>query len=133
MARRSVLITAVLAVLVFVVAMAALYLIGTGVNGSLTILNDGDVISDAVCASKGLDGQVTVFHSPTCPVCVATLPILEEVQNETGYRFEYIDTRENRTRIYQLGMAPAYIPAVIIKCRVYVGYRTKEQFISLMQ
>jgi thiol-disulfide isomerase/thioredoxin len=98
----------------------------------LLVLTDGMELDGALCASTGLDGQVTVFHSPYCPACQKTVPVLEDIENETATKFEFIDTSSDRERIYELGMAPQYIPAVIINCRIHVGYRTKAEFLELI-
>jgi len=101
-------------------------------NGNVQVISDGTVLEQSFCSSKSLDKQVTVFHSPECPACRSTVPILEQIQNETGVSFEFIDVRADTARISELGIKPEYIPAVIIKCNVYVGYKTKEQFESLI-
>ena len=101
-------------------------------NGNVQVISDGTVLEQSFCSSKGLDTQVTVFHSLECPACRSTVPILEEIQNETGARFEFIEVSTDTARISELGIKPDYIPAVIIKCKVYVGYKTKEQFESLI-
>ena len=102
-----------------------------GGNGNI-IIDEGSVLDQSVCESKGLAEQVTVFHSPTCGACKVTVPVLEEIERESDVRFEFIDVSTQRDRIDELGIAPGHVPAVIIKCRVYAGYKTKEQFEELI-
>jgi thiol-disulfide isomerase/thioredoxin len=104
-----------------------------GVNGTL-ILSDGTVIPQDVCEGRGIENSVIVFHSPSCPACIQTVPVLEEIKNETGKDIEFLDmtSANDRQTAEKLGMMPDYIPAVVIKCRVYVGYKGKEEFLRLM-
>jgi len=96
------------------------------------MLTDGLALDEDVCAGKGIMEQVTVFHSPECPACRMTLPQLREAEAETGYRFEYIDVDADGERVSQLGMLPVFIPTYIIKCRVHVGFATKDQIKALI-
>jgi thiol-disulfide isomerase/thioredoxin len=121
-----------LSVLVMLITSGCINLGGNSRYGNLTVIDEGSVLEPAFCKSKGLDAQVTVFHSPSCPACRQTVPVLEEIRDETGAKFEFIDTTKDAERINQLGIVPGHIPAVIINCRVYVGYRTKEEFEELI-
>jgi thiol-disulfide isomerase/thioredoxin len=105
----------------------------TEVNGTI-ILSDGTVIPSDVCEAKGIENSVLVFHSPECPACRQTIPILQSIKNETGKDIEFLDvtSANDRQAAEKLGMMPDYIPAVVIKCRVYVGYRDKAEFLRLM-
>lgn len=105
----------------------------TEVNGTI-ILSDGTVIPQDVCAQKGIEDSVLVFHSPGCPACIQTVPVLEEIESETGKDIEFLDvtSANDRQAMEKLGMMPDYIPAVVIKCRVYVGYKGKAEFMQLM-
>ena len=105
---------------------------GDGTDGGTITLTDGMVLDQQVCAARGIEGQVTIFHSPGCPACRATLPVLQEVERETDMRFEYIDVTDDKGRMKELGMMPTLIPTVIIRCKVHVGFQTKEQFESLI-
>jgi thiol-disulfide isomerase/thioredoxin len=101
-------------------------------NGGIQVIDNGDVLDQAFCQSKGLDSQVTVFHSPTCPACLRTVPVLEEIENETDVKFEFIDLTTGDERVKELGITPGHIPAVIIECEVYTGYKTKQQFLDMI-
>ena len=107
---------------------------GNGGDNETLILSDGMVIPQDVCEAKGIEGSVLVFHSPGCPSCVQTVPILEAIEGETGKDIEFLDvtSTQDRQAIEKLGMMPDYIPAVVIKCKVYVGYRGKEEVLALM-
>jgi len=94
------------------------------------VLTDGITLSPADCSVRGLQDKVLVIHSPNCPACRQALPLLEELQNETGVEFEYIDitTDAGLKRVDQLNITSEYIPDVIAKCKVSVGYKSKEEF-----
>jgi thiol-disulfide isomerase/thioredoxin len=104
-----------------------------GGNGTL-VLSDGMVIPQDVCTAKGIGTSVFVYHSPECPACRQTVPVLQQIVNETGKDIEFIDitSAEGKERMAQLGMMPDYIPAVVIKCHVYIGYKQKAEFLRLM-
>jgi thiol-disulfide isomerase/thioredoxin len=128
----------VIAALALVAVLAASGCTTTGdgngtVNGTI-VLDDGVVVPANVCAQRGVADTVVVFHSEECPACRQALPILQEIEGETGKKFEYIEVRsdEGRQRMAQLGMAPSYIPTVLIKCQAYVGYRDKAAFMALI-
>lgn len=106
---------------------------GGGGNGTL-ILSDGTVIPQDVCEARGIENAVIVFHSPECPACIQTVPVLEQIENETGRDIEFLDvtSANDRQTMEKLRMMPDYIPAVVIKCRVYVGYKSKATFVELM-
>jgi thiol-disulfide isomerase/thioredoxin len=125
------LIAAALAVLV---VLAASGCTSPGTDGTIR-LTDGMQIGSAVCAQNGISDSVLVFHSPECPACRQTAPILQQIENETGKAFEFIDitSAEGKGRMAQLSMMPDYIPAVVIKCKVYVGYKGKDEFLRLIQ
>ena len=115
-------------------ALLGLLLVSGCINGGgdVMTISDGTVIDAQVCADKGIADKVVVFHSPSCPACRQTLPILEELENETGAQFEYIDLLNDGERVEELGLMPTHIPAVVIKCKVYVGGRSKDEFRELI-
>ena len=102
-------------------------------NGDMIIVSDGSVIDQQVCHEKGLDAEVVVFHSPTCPVCRQTVPVLEEVENEVNVPFVFIDLSVEREKAEELGIMPTHIPTALINCRAYAGYKDKETFINLIE
>jgi thiol-disulfide isomerase/thioredoxin len=104
----------------------------SGIGSDLMVIDDGTVLDPAFCESSGIASHVTVFHSPECGACRVTVPVLEEIESESDVIFEFINVDEDRERMEELGMAPGHIPAVVIKCRVYTGYKTKKAFMELI-
>ncbi|MEE9323533.1 MAG: thioredoxin family protein, partial [Candidatus Aenigmarchaeota archaeon] len=99
----------------------------------LIMITDGMVIDQNVCEARGVKDKIMVFHSPGCPACAIAVPILEELENETDYEFEFIDVSDGRERMMEIGLIPAKIPTVVIKCKVHVGARSKEEYRSLIE
>jgi len=130
--RKNVIIPA-LAVVAVLAAIGIYYLMMPKAPAGFIILKDGLALDDDVCAAKGISDQVTVYHSTDCGACKATVPVLKEIESASGKRFEFIEITANRDRMMQLGMMPEFIPTVIINCKVYVGYRTKDQFLNLLR
>jgi thiol-disulfide isomerase/thioredoxin len=98
------------------------------------ILSDGVKLVDGQCSSRGIEGSVVVFYSTGCPACAQAVPVLEEISAENPEReFRFLNLVSDRDEIDGLGLIPTHIPTVIISCSVYVGARTKEQYLSYME
>ena len=103
----------------------------TSGNGEMIVISDGDVVDTTLCQQKGIADKIVVFHSPTCPACIQTLPILEEIDDEYDYDFMFIDVSFEREKAEEIGIMPTHIPTVLIKCTAYTGFREKAEFLSL--
>ncbi len=101
-------------------------------DGEVIVITDGMVIDPQVCVQKGLSDKVVMFHSPTCPACKDTLPVIEDIEDEIDSEIIYIDIASEREKAEQLGLMPTHIPTLIIKCSVYTGYKNKEGFLELI-
>ena len=106
---------------------------GGGDSDGMTIISDGSVIDASVCAQKGIADKVVVFHSPTCPACKATLPVLEDLETKVDAEFVYIDLLNDKEKAEELGIMPTHIPTIVIKCKAYTGQRTEEEFRGLIE
>jgi thiol-disulfide isomerase/thioredoxin len=104
-------------------------------NGTheLILLSEGTLLDHSDCVAREVDDKVVVFHSDGCPACAVAVPRLEELQGEIDYGFEFIDLSSDRERALELGLVPTHIPTVLIRCRAYVGARTKEEYRSLIE
>ena len=101
-------------------------------DGDIT-LSDGMVIPAGQCSSRGIEDAVVVFYSPGCPACERALPELEELADEMpDDDFRFINLGTDREELDKLGLVPVYVPTVVIDCKVYVGARTKEEYLSYM-
>ncbi len=117
---------------ILLASLLAVLLASGCLSSDLTVIEDGTALDPAYCLSSGLSSQVTVFHSLNCGACKLTVPILAEIERETDVRFEFIDVSADRQRMYDLGIAPSHVPTVIINCRAYTGYKTKDEFMGLI-
>ncbi len=104
----------------------------SGTTDEIIVISDGDIVDPTICQQKGISDTVVVFHSPTCPACKQTIPVLEEIDNEYDYNFVFIDLSTERDVAEELGIMPTHIPTVLIKCTAYTGFREKADFLSLM-
>jgi len=121
------------AVIISIIISGCLNNKGNKENGAeLVIIENGDDVPAKLCTKNQQNNKVIVFHSENCPACRLTVPILEDIQSETTVEFEFIDTENDRERIDELGFATGHIPGVIIKCRAYVGYKQKQDFLDLI-
>ncbi|MBN1896213.1 MAG: thioredoxin family protein [Candidatus Aenigmarchaeota archaeon] len=103
-----------------------------GTEGNVIVISDGGTVDTAICQQKGIADKIVVFHSPTCPACRQTLPVLEEIEAEYDYDFMFIDLSTERDAAEELGIMPTHIPTILIKCKAYTGFREKSEFLSLM-
>ena len=119
---------AVLVPVLFAVFISGCLSSGDGV----VTLEDGMVLEQSLCASKGIENSVIVFHSLSCGACLRTVPVPKELESELGREFEFIDIAADKERVDELGLVPTLIPTTIIKCKVHVGYKTKDEFRRLI-
>lgn len=103
-----------------------------GGNDEMIVISDGSVIDPQICMEKGIADKVVVFHSPTCPACQNTIPVLEDLEDEVDVEFDYIDLATEKEEAEALGIMPTHIPTVIIKCKAYTGYKDKDTFKDLI-
>lgn len=91
------------------------------------LLEDGMIIPETRC--KAIP-EVCVIHGAGCPACAIALPRLKELEQELGMNFSYYDLAiaDERQKVLSLGIIPKAIPTVVIRCKVYVGVRSKEEY-----
>ena len=97
------------------------------------MITDGMILDEDLCQMRGVKDKVIVFHSSGCPACSIAVPRLEELEQEMDYDFEFIDISNGRDRMMEIGLIPSHIPTVIIKCKVYVGAKSKEDYRNLIK
>lgn len=101
-------------------------------NHTMIMLSDGTIVDPDECIKRGLD-SVIVFHSEGCSACAMAVPILEELAGEMDIEFEFIKLSANRERVFELGLMPTHIPTVLVNCKAYVGVKTKEEYMMLIE
>ena len=116
---------------------AAVLISGCAANGNddTLIVKIGDAIPQDVCNARGMSDSVIVLHQTGCPACTRVLPILAELESETGMEFEYynlavdVDFAELEEK-YDL--LPTHTPTVIIGCVAH-GSMDKEGYRNLIE
>lgn len=101
------------------------------------ILEDGMTLDNEACAKvEGVSNtKVMVLHQLGCPHCVIVLPILREIEQEQNKTFSYYDLAIETDRkkvLDEMNILPKGVPAVIANCKVYVGQRTKEEYLEVV-
>ncbi len=98
-----------------------------------TIQVDGEFEADD-CLQRGLKDSVIMFESKYCGHCKATLPIFLEACNENGIEPIILDLSisEQREQMESYGIEVYYTPTFIFGCSYYVGTKTKEGYLQVI-
>lgn len=117
----------ILAITFFVLAKNNFFIHHDNTNG--TILEDGIQLSNSYFSDK-----IIVIHSLACPHCRIVVPILREIELEYNKTFYYYDMskEEDLEKIKELKIVPKYIPTVIIYGKVYIGQKSKQDYLNLI-
>jgi hypothetical protein len=111
----------------------ALPIAGCGA-GAGVVLEDGLSLVGEPCSSRGLEDVVLVVHSVRCGACLVAVPILQEIDQELPDReFRFVEVRTDADVLEELELLPHYTPAIVANCRVSVGLKTKQEYLSLIQ
>jgi len=98
-------------------------------KASSLILVDGVVVPSNICSKIP---EVVVIYKNGCPACAVAVPRLQELEQELGKNFKYYDLSitSDAQEVKEKGLLVQFVPSVIIKCKVYVGVRNKEEYKS---
>ena len=101
---------------------------------TFTILNDGE-FNPAECSQRGLDGLIIMLESEYCGHCKTTLPDFQEACEESGVTPIILDVSitEHRDQMKSYGLEIQYTPTFIFNCKYFVGAKTKEKYLNLIQ
>lgn len=91
------------------------------------ILTDGSNVPPSNCLKIP---EVVIIEKQGCPACAIAVPRLEELEKELGKEFKYYDLSviEEAQQVKELGLIAQFVPTVVIKCKVFVGVKTKEEY-----
>ncbi|MBU0666862.1 MAG: thioredoxin domain-containing protein [Nanoarchaeota archaeon] len=103
-------------------------------NDSLFTINSEGSFSQDVCIQKGLVEDVLMIESQYCSHCEATLPDFVEACAEKGVNSTILDVSvdEQRERMESYGVTISYTPTFIFGCDYYVGAKTKDEYLSML-
>lgn len=101
-------------------------------SSNLIILEDGKSLPANICSR--LDNQIIVVHETGCPWCAKSIPILQGIEKEMNTSFMYLDVADKGNLSYMLskGFTTQKIPALIYKCNIYMGAKTKEEYEGIL-
>lgn len=87
------------------------------------------------CLERNLSDKVIVLESKYCHVCDAVVPLLREVEQETGSSFIFLDLAEksDMDRLKTFSIMPKYTPTLVVGCDVYIGLYTKEKYKTIIE
>jgi thiol-disulfide isomerase/thioredoxin len=93
------------------------------------------LIEPGLCVERGLQDKVVVMESKYCGACRVAVPRLEEIEEELGASFIYLDLSESEDleTMKSFGVIPRYTPTTIIGCRVMIGAYDKEGFKNVIE
>ncbi len=110
---------------------------GDTTGGEVPIFYIGETMDlpKSVCDINDLHGKVVVIHQTGCGACEKVVPVLNEIEQELNLTFEYINLKEDPSRMYELRIQPFYVPTVIVDCTAYVSKESvwsKEKYKTII-
>lgn len=127
--------------LIFVLVFMAVFIQGCAQRGceapteyaveeGIILLDKEGTISCELCKERGLDSKIVVLESKYCGACQAAVPILKEVEEESGAELLFLDLseEEDSAKMNDLKVQPFYTPTLLVGCDVYIGVKSKEAY-----
>ena len=103
-------------------------------NSDGVVLKDGLSLVGEPCSSRGLEDVVLVVHSLRCGACRVAVPILQEIDQELPDReFRFAEVYADADMLEKLELVPDYTPAIVANCKVTIGLKSKQEYLSLIQ
>ena len=86
------------------------------------------------CIERGLCDKVVMLESEYCGHCKIAEPILKEIAQEKRMDFEFLDVskKEDRVVMENYGVDVKYTPTLIAGCAVYIGSKSKEEYVQII-
>jgi len=87
------------------------------------------------CKNRGLYDMAVVLESKDCAACNTIKPVLNELENETGVSFLYVDlsSSEGADWAEKHGLKVYPAPTVIINCEVLIGAHEKQEYLAALE
>lgn len=105
-------------------------------NPDYVVIEGDAIIAQNLCEERNIQDKVIVIHSKYCSACEIVIPLLQEIEQETGKEFIYLDLSKQEdidALKYEYKIIPKYTPTVLIGCRAFVSIRTKEQYATAIK
>lgn len=87
------------------------------------------------CVQRKLEDKIIMIESKYCGHCKQTLPVFEGACKEKGVEPIILDISvpEQRKQMESYGINVMYTPTFIFGCDYFVGSRSKEDYLSLLE
>ncbi len=123
--------------LVAIIVIIAFLLGLSNLNPTTIILEDGMKLDNNLCSKiEAVSGNKIILISQLgCPHCAVTINILREIEQEQNKTFAYYDLaigHEREKVLEEMNILPKGVPTLIANCKVYVGQRTKEDYLKVV-
>ena len=101
-----------------------------------SLLEDGRIFDEKTCSMLKSYGDGIIIHQLGCPHCTIVIPILREIESEKNLTFSYYDLAIESDRkivLEDMNLIPLGVPIFIYDCKVYVGQKTKEEYMEIIK
>lgn len=120
-----------------IIVIIAFFLNLSNLNPTTIILEDGMILDNDVCSKiEAVSGnKIILIHQLGCPHCAVTINTLREIEQEQNKTFAYYDLAigaEREKVLEEMNILPRGVPTLIADCKVYVGQRTKEDYLKII-
>ena len=98
------------------------------------IIDENGLFTEEECRLRKLNDKVIMFESKYCNHCKKTLPIFIEACNENEIMPIILDISidEQRKQMESYGLDIRFTPTFIFGCNHYIGAKSKEEYLSLL-
>lgn len=99
----------------------------------LVLVSDGEILPKRIC--DNIKNEDIVIHKNGCVACAVAIPRLEKIEKNLGIKLRYYDLSNEveRTELLNMNFTTQYVPALISDCKAYVGVRSEEEYIRILQ
>ena len=122
-------------ILLFGLLLAGLFVFGCESGAKPLILSEEGDLPLSLCEERGLDGKIMVLESKYCGACKAAKPLVQAAAGEVGVEVLFLDLAEGKDarEAEKLGLVPQYTPTLLVGCQVYIGVKSKEEYVSFFE
>lgn len=121
--------------LVFLIAACNPQTNGYTIDNGVILLDKEGTIPSELCQERNLQDQIIVLESKYCHACETALPKMKDAAKELALNLVFLDLSEKAdySRVNQLKILPHYTPTLIVKCHVYIGDKSKEDYLAVLR
>ncbi len=107
---------------------------GYTIKDEVILLDKEGTISCELCEERGFHDKIIVFESEYCGACRMATPRIEEAASELGADVLFLDLSKNADSLQMnnFKVMPYYTPTMLAGCSVYIGGKSKEEYVSFI-